>query len=635
MPVGPTEWLRMIVDLWRSQIKRCEERKEKEFGRIAKHCWGYLGKSYVDLTLEDEGRTTNLPHDLGEHYPRLNKSREFVSVFMPYIHEQIPHRTVTPRVPPLPPQLQQFAPNAGPKLDDQLLAWMLEHWLNYIPTEYGLYKETKVAIPEALVKGRAVVWHEMIDSPYGEIPASNFDTVDGLLIDADAMQTRDAGFIMRRRVRSVWQVEDEFGIPAKELRSAATYRSNASRSYDKYSLNPKELDIVVYYEVWSRMGIGHRLEGASDKLDDMKLALNSLGPQIFLVILPGMDYPLNVPPEKLTADTEGEEALRRRLEWPIAFYEDASNPWPCSFLDFHPNSGDPWATSPLEGGLPLLIYLDAIYTYIMARAKATCRDLIFTAKELAENVQAAIEGGNDQTVVPVDLDAKTLEQLVYILNFPPANQDIWTTLQVTERKFEQATGMDPLIYGGGGSMDNQMRSAAEAHIREGHLNSRPDDYTDAVIEWMSQIARKEAQATRLLVPASAGPSALFGEEILEMETPEQLAVAQNKTPLSFSWNTLVNTDDPAIAAADMDYTCEAGSGTRKNKQKQQADLALLMQTLIPPYMERAMRGDAGPHNTLMEIMAETTELPLTRLALPNGVLPPEPVPEQVPAEGAE
>ena len=48
-------------------------------------------------------------------------------------------------------------------------------------------------------------------------------------------------------------------------------------------------------------------------------------------------------------------------------------------------------------------------------------------------------------------------------------------------------------------------------------------------------------------------------------TPDE-SIQYANAPLSAAWLQFVHTEDPAIAAAEMEYTVEAGSGRRKNKQ---------------------------------------------------------------------
>ncbi|KKM81750.1 hypothetical protein LCGC14_1326610, partial [marine sediment metagenome] len=203
MFTNPREFLKSIAALWEAQIALCEEAKKRDFGDMADRLWGLRTKSYEELYLKK-----------GEKGPRwkarIAKSQEYVSVMTPHVYRRVPHRLATPGRPPVPEEITALM---GDKLkyrevvdaEDKLQAWLATWFLNYSSKEYDLDREALTALPEALVKGRALLWCEMVDAPAGLIPASQFVSVNDLLIDADTKQWKDAGFIMRRRERSVWR----------------------------------------------------------------------------------------------------------------------------------------------------------------------------------------------------------------------------------------------------------------------------------------------------------------------------------------------------------------------------------------------------------------------------------------------
>jgi len=90
---------------------------------------------------------------------------------------------------------------------------------------------------------------------------------------------------------------------------------------------------------------------------------------------------------------------------------------------------------------------------------------------------------------------------------------------------------------------------------------------------------------------------------------------QANLPLTHLWSRLVNTDNPAVAATDLAYTCESGTGTRRNKQKQMADLQFLMQTMLPVAGSLLSSGATAPWNKLMRVIAEFGDLPLKNLII--------------------
>jgi hypothetical protein len=626
--------LEQICDLWLKQVDLCKKRKWDQFDRTAQKAWGFLGKTYSELYLARGEENDEFPHIKGPFYKtRLNKSREFVSLMLPYIHQRVPNRLVSPRRPELPQELLQELMMQGVQVaptttfEERMRAYLMQWWLNYLPGEYNLNREARTAIQEALVKGRGVVWHEMVEGPYGEIPASYYDSVDNLLIDADCVQMRDAGFIIRRRQRQVYRVAEEYGIDPEKLRGQATSALQQALSAihePAYTTNDesKKGDICVYYEVWSRMGVGHRLVGASEEMKEVSDALDAIGPYVHLVIAPGVPHPLNLPPDLIEGGIISQEEIIKRLEWPIAFFDDAaSNPWPCTVLDFYPNCDNPWASSPLEAGLAMQVFLDHLYSFIMSRVRSTCRDIIVLSKALEEEVKTAIESGVDQVIAQYNGEPGVdLQKLIQIVKFEPVNRDLWQVVSIVERAFEQATGISPLLAGA--QPPAVDRSAAATQARESRLSSRPDDFADMVEDWMSRIAAKEAQATRLYVgPDVVAP--LFNEDPAGMET--------GVSAMTQYWATLVNTDDPAVASAELSYTVESGSGRRKNRQKLVADMTQLSQTLVQPYLQLAMSGNPGPINALLGLIGEAYEMPVAGLMFP-AMQPPMMQQGEVPTE---
>lgn len=624
------EFLSSIVSVWTKQIELCEKFKYKHFGKSAEDAWKFVGKNYVDLYLEAErGETEQFPGVKSPFYKcRLNKSAQFAALYLPFLHHKVPHRLVLPRRPEVPPELTQLVPTVAQyqallQANETLGSWLMQWWLNYLPGEYGLYGEARSTIREALIKGMGVVWHETIERTSADgratrtIPASHFDTIDTLLIDADCKQRRDAGFMIRRRERSVWQVAEEFGLKREELRgkydSTARQAILAERGASSAS-EEHEHDVCTYYEIYSRIGVGHRLPGISDDLKDFTERLESIGPYVYLAIMPGLDYPLNLPPERITAG-ESTEMLRGALSWPIAFYEEFENPWPCSILEFVANTDNPYGTSPLEPALPLQEFLDKAYSYMMSRITVTCRNLLVVSKAMQEAFKEGLVRAHDLELLLVDGKAgEMLKDMFAIIDFPPVNMDYWKIIAMVERAFEDITAMVPLLMGTEGQ--RQIRSGTEAAIRGEHASSRPQDFADITENWMSSIAAKEAQMTRLHIgPEVVAP--LFGEPLPEEGQPIT-------GPLTAAWASLISTDDPVQAAAEYSYTVEAGSGRRKNKQKQGEDAQQIAQTIAPQLFAYGMNvtGNFGPYNEFLEMLGQAYDIPMSRIYLPN-IMPPQ------------
>lgn len=613
-----------ITRLWMRQIHHAKEAKGPVFGETAKRAWEFLGKNYEDLYIKCDERYRTPEGHVPYHQIRINKSREYVSVMLPFLHHRVPNRLVEPARPKIPPELLglppgMVVPETPVQKMDRVVAWQLQWFLNWNHKQYDLRYEGRRAIPEALVKGRGVVWHEMFRGPTGLIPGSFAESVDNLYIDPDAKQLHNASYIVRKRRRSVWHVSEEFGISREALRGQ--YKSHLRYSTDDVAItdNDEEYgkDIVEYYEVYSRMGFGHKFAATNPEIVSERILadMDAIGDNIYLVICPEVDYPLNLPPEVFTVPN-AEMEVRARVQWPIAFYHDHSDPFPISVLDFYPDTDSPWASSPLEAALPLQIFLDHAYAWLMGRCRITCRDIIVASSSMDDELKAALRSNLDLVIAKIDGDVgEDLRKLVTVLQHPPVNQDIWQVLSAVEHMFERLTGMDPLLAGAGGR--TQIRSSAEAQIRQSNVSNRPDDMAECVEDWMSKIAKKEAMMARLYVP-SAVVAPLFGEQVAPGMDGEMVGFG----PLSQQWSQLVTTDDAARAAAEMAYTVEAGTGRKKNKQLQMQNAELAMQTLAQPLLQLAQAGNPQPFNALIQMMAEANDMNLDGMLIPPPMMQP-------------
>ncbi len=498
---------------------------------------------------------------------------EFVRMMLPYLHHRAPARTVQPRTEPLPEPLRQMVPAGQNTHADMLRAHMMQWLLNYTPDMFDLRGQASVAVTESLVKGRGVMWHEMDRGFCGSFP----DSTDNLLLDPDAESLRQCAFAVRVRYRPAWAVAQDFGADAQEIKGAYDSHQNDARAELERAGRPTSGeegaagDVVKYYEVYSRMGVGSRFIGVSDELRAVGELLESVGPHVYLAILPGYGI-LNLPKDRLSEATSYDE-IKARLQWPIRCWGDYNDPWPFTCLDFYPHPRRCWPSPPLEPALPLQEFLDYGYSYAIGRLRSTARDLIFTSKSLEPEIREAILRGEDQVVVPFDGTAKDIKELVHILQFPELNSDMYELLAIVERRFREATGLIELAYG---SVSRQMRSAEEATVLQQNMSLRPEYLADCVENWHATMASKEAIATRLYVSGDTF-ARLAGER-----TPDG---SPFPGPLSMAWSQLVSTDDPSEAASQMLYSVESGSGRKKNLLKQASDINEAMGFMFAPAMQ--------------------------------------------------
>jgi hypothetical protein len=618
-----SELLGKIASLWDNQIKLCEEAKARDFGDAADEIMRYVGKQYHRVEVRDAIPLEDMPAD---YVTVVNYTQLFVDTLTPYVFARVPNRLVQPGRPQIPPELENAVPEIvsmqeGQRKKDTMLSYELQAALQWFPKVYGLTEEGEVSVREALAKGRGCLWTEMVDGPVDDVPGSMADSVDNLLIDSDCRKLREAGFIIRKRQQVSWKIASLWSEDVKNIRAnAQTAMSRASASANHDTTNNS--DLATYYEIWSVMGIGDKLVNApDDMLSDGALAtaFEQIGLYVHFAIMPGVDHPLGMDSEKINTFAENPAALLQELKgllaWPIATYGNTTNPWPVKCIDFKPQVGCPWPRPILEPALPLLRFIDTIYQGLMVRAEKIGQIVTVTSQALEEAVKTALKGREQMPVVAIsEADVgKALKEYLDFIQFPETNKDVFTILQLADSAFREMTGLDESWAGA--SPQTQERSAKASGIRQAGLSRRPDEYADKVEAWGSEVSEGEAIAARLLLSAET-VSFLFGEKIMDPVTGKE---AEGDIPnpvygaLTSFWmneESGVTTNDPWIAAAECEYTIEAGSGRRRNKQLQQEN-AQQLYTMLGQQVFSICTSmqDYEPYLALVRMVGDAYEMP--------------------------
>jgi hypothetical protein len=615
-----------VANLWQGQFKVAAKAKQEKFGDAAARCWQFLGDDFDNLYTPRENEVE------GEQFPqeketapkiRRNLTFDFVATFLPFIFHQIPDRRVNPSRQQPPPELLGLPigvplPPHPLAIQDRLRAWLMQWWLNYTPREYDYRGECRRALVESLVKGRGIVWIEMIRGTNGFIPAAKYGSVDHLLIDPDSERINEAGWIDRIKDVSIWRVAEEFKLRRDVLRAHHSSHQNQAMldaempsSEDVEDEENPRGDVMRLHYVWTRgLGLGQKLLGTDTILKDVDKGLErisrvieSLNHNCWMVFSAGVPYPLNLPPEVLETATDAE--IRDRLEWPIPFYHEHSNPWPFVPCDYYPNTDNCWAQSPIKAALPLQEFIDRVYSFMMTRVTQTSRTLYVADAALEEAFKNLFQFGVDQQMAFVKgRTVEDINKMFAAMDFGQLKEELWRLVQLAEIAFEKSTGMTSLIQGAQGA--TAIRSASEAKIRQGHAMNRPEDMGECAEDWQSQVARMEGFATRVMVPKET-VAPLFGEE------PRQGIAGPTMGMYSNLWEQLVNAA-PEDAAKELSVTIEAGTSKRKNKQAQIATAEMLMQALGQPLLQYAQMNPM-PWNALVRFLGEAYDTRLDDMML--------------------
>ncbi len=632
-----SEAFRPVTSAWSGKISKAWEQKMRDFGSAAEECMQFFTGPYDWLYGK---RGVLLADDDAVPAPTfrmtVNKVSELVQLFGPALYHRNPIRKVTPRkAVELPEELlgllgigtdpaatQQFIPILQEEqveaTVDKARAMLLEAYLNYTPGALDLKAESRWAIDEAMIKGMGLLYTETYTPPgsQSKMVGSFYDSVDNLVIDPDSESLRDATWIGRRRWAPYWQVERTFGLPAGALKNHAHMESVNQQS----AVNAMGLtgdfrrkmgltnDILVYWEIYSKMGPGGLLSGIDPRTRDL---LAPFGDYAYLAVCNGVDYPLNIPKELCDQlsmldplDPNGQGVIaqvQQLLEWPTPYWADDG--WPFTPIAFHWTPRKAWPHSHVWPALGELKFLNWAYSMLASKVRIACRDFIAIAKSAGEEIKDRIKHGSDYTVVEVDQIHESIDKMVKFLQHPGFNPEIYTVIRGIAENFDKRTGLTELVYG---QSARQIRSASEATIRDDAASIRPDDMANRVEDAMSEISRKEALACRWHLTGS--------------DVRNALGVMGGHW-----WDILLSSSDPSRIVHQLEYRIEAGSAKKPNKATEAMNMGNAMQYLFQPLLGYAqMSGNVGPINALIGDWAKSIDLEARSYLLPPAPPPPPP-----------
>ena len=660
MPTPYDSYLKPVVSAWTERIKKAIEAKAP-WQNVADQCMAFYSAKNGFL-FEKEFRTKylNLTNEnmLPKHRLTFNKAFELVAIFGPLLYWDNPNRTVKPRKslkidpaffgitpqqmqqyqqaqqPPPPPQPGQPPPPPPPQIDPQLQQAMgiwqwsqqteqqranadrircqlLENWLNYTPSEMpngGLAGHSRMAIVEALVKGRGCLWTEPFQFPGSDkvITGNFYDTVDHLLIDPDATSLADAKWIARTVTAPTYEVEEEFGLPPGSLEGKGASAIGPSKASPVGTSGESRQDkvgrtseLITYRKIFSRCGVGTKLIG--EHVDsELKQNLERVtGKFVFLCIADGVEYPLNLSIHDI--DQLDDDEVREKLEWPFPTWKD--DRWPVSVLDFYPHPNKPWPIAPLAPALGELTFLQLVMSHLCDRVVKSSRDFIACLSSAGEEIENALKNGGDLTVLKLTEVHTDIGRVVQFLQQPQVNKDAWEIVDRVTQLFERRTGLTELM---GGQTSTQSRSAEDAKVKGAQINVRPDDMQRRVEEWQTDAARAEKIAVRWFIEAK-DVQVLFG-------------------PVgAYLWQQYITSEDPELVIRETDCTIEAGSVRKPNKARDVENTNQLAQFIGPILAQHfTQSGDPGPLMWLITSMADTFDMDVSGLQLS----PPQPDPNQ-------
>lgn len=661
--------LKPLCTAWNQKVKFARKDKKDKFDVYADEAMAfYTGdpeKVWNEYML---GRKTDgKKRDSEEPYVRFKfciaKVAELVQIFGPTIYHRNPVRTVTPRKlveipqdviidPELMQQVQQMqqAAQQNPQLQQDLMfaaqfqqlsgmlseqqneyqqlvmsqtkstsisrsrAKLMETYLNFTPSETDLKTAARRTTVEALVKGAGVLWTELYQpNPVSHsLVGSFYDSIDNLFLDPDADLLEDCKWAARKCVTPVWQLAAEHGIDEEYLRKRAKVMSvnglaestPPTVENDEWEqVKGKSNDLIVYHKIYSKMGFGDRLSGVDAKYGEM---LRRFGDNIYLVVVDGVPFPLNLSNKALLASMSDEDAFDdafNRVQWPVPFWID--NSWPFTLLYFHEIPNQVWPMSHIRPALPELKFLNWGYSFVADKCQQTGRSILAVKKSLDEEKRSDIENGPAFTCIDLGEMDGNVKDAVQLMNLAGNHKDVFDSLSVTNANCDKRTGLSETMYASPGG----MRSATEAQVKQQAANVRPDDMANKMEDFMSAVARKEALAAAWL---------LEEEDLIPVLGPGGAKV----------WVRLFGEVEPREIAFEYDYHVEAGSARKPNKDTQIYQMQQAIQIMGAVLSPLVNAGVPGPWNALVKRWAEVNDIEDVEQFLVPPPPPPDPAQQQ-------
>jgi hypothetical protein len=549
----------------------------------------------------------------------INKAFELVAVFGPNLLWDCPHRTVSPyKRFELPidllseevgdDQIVQMLVQQDEKFfaRRQVVSQLMEGWLNYTPSEMpggGLIGQSELAVVDALIKGRGCLWMKPYQYPGSErwLTAAFRHPPEDLFIDPDFKTLDDAKWIALRHVEAHWEVERRFDLPAGSLKDKATLESTAAMGESRGSLDRgisdrlsgKSNNLVVWYEIFSKSGVGSRMTDMPSSLKDE--LESSVGDFAYLAICASCPYPLNAPPKKLRDGATPEE-VKEMFSWPVPLWQDGR--WPVQVLDFYPDPESPWPIPPIAPGLGELKLLNFLIPWLANRVWSSSRDFWAVLSSQVDHYTKYLENGSDQCIIPVPPGMHDdIRKVVQVLQQPETRMDVWKIIELVSTMFDKRTGLTEFAYGRNED-GTQNRTAEETLAKKAATGVRPEHMQKKVTEWQARVATVEGLLAHRFV------------------TAEDVAPIMGQAG-AFLWREYVTAMPWEEVLRQVSFTIDAASIRRPNRDRDVANYQQVLPLFLPGVQTHAeATGDYEQWNFLLKKWAEYHDADLEGAMIP-------------------
>lgn len=634
MAKKPAGLLQSINSEWLRRIEVARKAREP-WSKTAEICTNFYQGS-VDFMWGDDFRRryfSNIPSP--KFKITLAKAFEYVALVGPTVFWDYAQRVVRPYS-DIDIQADVFGDDAiyqkvmadynREKNKNKTRCSLLEAYLNYAQQEQpngGLVSDSQLAVTDALITGRGCLWTESYSFPGSDrkLTGSFFAPSNRLFIDPDSRMPNfsDATWIARQHIEPRWMVERRFGYKDGALKTGTTLSDDEKEMADMrddwklYNARGKTHDMVVWYEVFSKCGVGTRGRNASHMLHDT--FESEIGDYAYLCVMKGIDHPLNLRNDIL--DKEVEE-VKAAIDWPCPFYKDSR--WPVAVLDFYPNTSGPWPIAPLAPGLGELIFLNVLISCLAGRVWENSRNIKLIMKQAGEEVISEFKSGKYDVLAEVNQQAaQSINELVSYLQTPNVNMDAFQMIELVSTQFDKRVGLTEFMYGmtQGGKV---LRTAADVSAKQEAVSIRPQYMSRCVEKWQGEVANLDRLCAGWSV-SGADVSDLLGDTCASL------------------WDEMIHNEDPEVYFRGMKCTVVADSTARPNKDQEFDALIQIAQYLGPTMQSNAQAtGDYSAWNEFVKALCKVRGIDATAFTIGNMPPPQAQVPppqEQAPVQEEE
>jgi len=602
------EFLRPIVQGWLAKVEGAlHSPARKRWLEVGNECVMYYSKSAAAMW---DGDFTK-KFWRGVKSPRfrvsINKAFEYVAVIGPNLIWDVPHRTATPiRTLEIPGAISQQNPEMFQQLqmiaqmdagNDQLVSNLMERWLNYTPREQpngGLEYHNEMAVLDGMLLGMGVLWPSIYSFPASDRTLTGCfrKPPQDIIYDADFKTAGECKWMALRHIEPHWQVERKFKLPPNSLKGKASLESSwhfsetqsqqGRGSSDRQA--GKTNDLVVWYEIFSKLGAGSRMTGMPDFL---KSTLEeTVGDYAYICVCPDCPYPLNCTSDSIRKGASPEQ-VRQCFEWPVPWWTDSR--WPAESLIFYEDPDSPYGVPPLAPALGELKAINAITSWLVNRTWQSSRQMWAVLGQYHDDMKKVLDEGDDQGVFALPPGAgDDIKKVIQLIECKEVNQDAWQVLQLLSDAFDKRTGLTEV--GAYGTSNTQSRTAEDVKAKQKAFGVRPEFMQKKVVAWQGRAASMEAMLSWMFVKAK-DVSPLFGKGG------------------SMLWQKFIENADHEEVVRQMRFQVEASSVRRPNRDRDIENFQEYMGRWLPVMADYGkLTGDFTPVNGAMKRWCELHDM---------------------------